>query len=139
PEGRHADTRPARAGRDADGALTALYGEHYAALVRLAWLLVGDAAAAQEVVQDSFVSLHVSRRRLRDRDRALCYLCRSVLSRSRSASRRAMASGRQAPRPATDGPASPRRAPDAAGPPPLIAALRGLTARQREAVVMRYY
>jgi RNA polymerase sigma factor (sigma-70 family) len=139
PGGKHDNVPPGQADGDADGALAALYGEHYCALVRLASLLVGDAATAEKVVQDSFVCLRASRRRLRDREGALSYLCQSVLSRSRAAARRRMASERKAPRPAADGPAPQRRPPAAAGLPAVIPALRGLPARQREAVVMRYY
>jgi Sigma-70 region 2 len=57
--------------RDADRALTAMYGDHYRCLVRLAVLLVQDVTTAEDVVQDSFVALHTASRRLRDGDRAL--------------------------------------------------------------------
>ena len=50
---------------DADRAVTALYGEHYRSLVRLAALLVRDIATAEEVVQDSFIAMHASWRRIR--------------------------------------------------------------------------
>ena len=124
--GKHVNVCGRRSGRDADGAVAARYGEHYAALVRLASLLVDDAVTAEEIVQDSFVALHASRRMRRDGDGALFCLRRSVLHRSRSPARR-----RSAAEPNTDGQVS--------GGPAVISALRGLPARQREAVVMRYY
>ena len=61
-----------------------MYRAHYAALVRLAAVLVGDLATAEDVVQDSFIAMHRTWRRLRDTDRALPYLRRSVINRSRS-------------------------------------------------------
>ncbi len=117
-------TPAAAADWDADRALTELYGLYYPALVRLASLLVHDAATAEEVVQDSFVALQASRRRLRDRDGALSYLRHSVVNRCRLALRHR---------------ALPVRA--AAGPEPsaVVSALRAMPARRREALVMRYY
>ena len=43
-------------------------------LVRLALLLVGDRASAEDVVQDSFIAIHRAWRRLRDPGKALPYL-----------------------------------------------------------------
>jgi DNA-directed RNA polymerase specialized sigma24 family protein len=78
--------RSAAAGEsDADRAVTAIYGTHYRDLVRLAVLLVGDLRAAEEIVQDSFASMHHAWRRLRHQDAALSFLHRSVVARSRSA------------------------------------------------------
>ena len=107
------------AGQDADSALTALYTEHYQPLVRLAALLVGDVAAAQDAVQDAFVAVHGSWRRLRDSDRALAYLRRCVVNRSRSVVR--------------------HQGPAALEPSAEIATLTALPPRQREALVLRYY
>jgi DNA-directed RNA polymerase specialized sigma24 family protein len=70
--------------RDADEALVALYTAHYRSLVRLAALLLHDTAAAEDVVQDAFVAMHSSWRRLRDTDKALAYLRQAVVNRSRS-------------------------------------------------------
>src|SRR5262245_66031123 len=44
----------------ADDAVTALYLAHYRGLVRLAALLLDDAGAAEEVVQDAYVRMHGS-------------------------------------------------------------------------------
>lgn len=51
---------------DADEAVTALYVAHYRGLVRLAALLLDDVGAAEEVVQDAYVRMHGSWRRIRD-------------------------------------------------------------------------
>ena len=139
PQGKHASIPGLRADRRADRIVAALYGQHYAALVRLASLLAGDAVAGEEIVQDSFVALYVSRRRLGDGDWALSYLRQSVLHRSRSAARGHTAAEPRAPGRGTEGPAGPRRRTAAPGRPAVISALRALPARQREAVVMRYY
>jgi RNA polymerase sigma factor (sigma-70 family) len=104
--------------------------------VRLASLLVGDTGTAEEIVQDSFVALYASRRRLQDGDWALCYLRQSVLHGSRSAGLRRIAAE---PKPPAQEPAGPRPPSAAPGGPAVISALRALPARQREAVVMRYY
>jgi len=139
PHGKHVSIPELRGDRDADRAVAALYGQHYAGLVRLASLLVGDARTAEEIVQDSFVALHASWQRPRDRDWALSYLRQSVLHRSRSAGRRRTAAEPRAPGLATEGSAGPRRPSAAPGGSAVISALRALPAAQREAVVMRYY
>ena len=139
PRGKHASIPGPRADRGADRTVAALYGQQYAALVRLASLLVGDAVTGEEIVQDSFVALYVSRRRLGDGDWALSYLRQSVLHRSRSASRDRTPAEPRAPGRGTEGRAGPCRRPAAPGGSAVISALRALPARQREAVVMRYY
>jgi len=65
-----------------------MFGEHYRCLVRMAALLVGEAAAAEAVVQDCFVAMHGAWRRLKDSDTALSYLRQRLVNRSRSALRR---------------------------------------------------
>jgi RNA polymerase sigma factor (sigma-70 family) len=138
PRGRHVSIPGLRADRDADRTVAALYGQHYAALVRLASLLIGDPVTGEEIVQDSFVALYASRPRLRDGDGALSYLRQSVLHRSRSAGRRGAAAEPKASGPEAEGPAG-LRPPVAPGRPVVISALLALPARQREAVVMRHY
>jgi hypothetical protein len=91
------DIRAINAERDADSAVTALYAMHYRSLAVLAAMLVGDVSTAEEVVQDSFVALHASWRRLADDDRALSYLRRSVVNRCRSVPRRRMAADKAGP------------------------------------------
>jgi RNA polymerase sigma-70 factor (sigma-E family) len=124
---------------DADRALTAIYGDHYRCLVGLALLLVQDLTTAEDVVQDSFVAMHTAWSRQRDSGEALAYLRRSVVNRSRSAPRhRAVIEPDACPPGAAVCGAEPGALPspeDAT----VVGALRSLPARQREALVLRYY
>jgi len=111
-----------------------LYRAHYLSLARIAVLLVSDPAAAEDIVQAAFVSLHRAWRYLGDEERALAYLRRAVVRATRS---RDAASA--------DWPGRLRGAPPASWPGDsiprtlLVAALQALPARQREALVLRYY
>jgi len=136
----------ARAGLDsvpvdveADRAVTALYAEHYRTLVGLAAFLVRDNAVAEEVVQDSFVAMHSGWRRLRDSDKALSYLRRSVVNRSRSVLRHRMVVDRNAPQPPPDMPSAEQGAITEMERTAVVDALRTLPLRQREALVLRFY
>jgi RNA polymerase sigma-70 factor (sigma-E family) len=124
---------------DADRAVTLLYSEHYRALVRLAAFLVRDTAVAEEVVQDSFVAMHGAWRRLRDTDMALAYLRQSVVNRSRSVLRHRTVVNRNTLEPPPDMPSAEHGAILRLERSSVVAALRELTARQREALVLRYY
>jgi RNA polymerase sigma-70 factor (sigma-E family) len=124
---------------DADSAVTQLYGTHYRALVRLATLLVRDVATAEEVVQDSFIAMHASWRRLRDTDKALSYLRQSVVNKSRSVLRHRVVMDRNAPKPAPDVPSAEQGAITLLERSSVVKALRKLPVRQREALVLRYY
>jgi RNA polymerase sigma-70 factor (sigma-E family) len=124
---------------DADRAVTALYTTHYRSLVRLAALLVRDIATAEEVVQDSFVAMHGGWRRLRDSEKALSYLRQSVVNRSRSVLRHRVVVDRNAPKPPPDMPSAEHGAIALLERSAVVAALRTLPPRQREALVLRYY
>ncbi len=128
-----------QAERDADRAVTALYAGHYRALVRLSALLVGDVATAEEVVQESFIAMHDGWRRLRDAEKALCYLRQSVLNRSRSVLRHRAVVDRHMPEPPPDMPSAEQGAIARLERSAVVTALRALPARQREALVLRYY
>ena len=132
-------TAAAGADRDAALALAALYSRHYRPLVRLAALLVRDIATAEEIVQDSFVAVHGAWPRIRDYDKALAYLRQCVVNRSRSVLRHRVVVDRNAPKPAPDLPAAEQGSLSQLERSAVIAALRALPARQREALVLRYY
>jgi RNA polymerase sigma-70 factor (sigma-E family) len=124
---------------DATQAVTAIYTTHYRSLVRLAVLLVRDVATAEEVVQDSFIAMHGAWRRMRDSDKALSYLRQSVVNRSRSVLRHRVVVDRNAPKPAPDMPSAEQGALSLLERSAVIAALRTLPPRQREALVLKYY
>ena len=124
---------------EADRSVTALYAEHYRTLVGLAAFLVRDTSTAEEVVQDSFVAMHRGWRRLRDRDKALAYLRRSVVNRSRSVLRHRMVVDKNAPQPPPDMPSAEQGAIVQMERSAVVDALRTLPLRQREALVLRFY
>jgi RNA polymerase sigma-70 factor (sigma-E family) len=124
---------------DAGRALAELYAVHYRALVRLAALLVRDMATAEEVVQDSFVAMHANWRRLRDSGKASSYLRRCVVNRSRSVLRHQMVAERHMLQPPPEMPSAEQGAMTLLERSAVVAALHGLPARQREALVLRYY
>ena len=124
---------------DADHMVTTLYTEQYRSLVRLALLLVHDVQTAEEVVQDAFVAMHTGYRRLRDTEKALAYLRQAVVNKSRSVLRHRTVIDRNAPKPAPDEPSAEHGAMALLERTAVVAALRALPERQREAIVLRYY
>jgi RNA polymerase sigma factor (sigma-70 family) len=118
--------------------VTELFTEHHLGLVRLALLMVGDLATAEDVVQDAFEQLHRRWRGLRQQSSALDYARSAVLNGCRSVLRRRLVARRYEGR--------------IAGPPPygadaaigleqrseLIGAFRSLPRRQREVLALRY-
>jgi RNA polymerase sigma-70 factor (sigma-E family) len=124
---------------DASRALAELYAAHYQALVRLAALLVRDTATAEEVVQDSFVAMHANWRRLRDSGKASAYLRRCVVNQSRSVLRHRAVTERNMLQPPPEMPSAEQGAMALLERSAVVAALHGLPARQREALVLRYY
>ena len=133
------DVRPAASAWDADRLVTEIYHGEYKSLVRLAVLLVHDVATAEEVVQDAFEAMHTAWRRLREKEKALSYLRQAVVNRSRSVLRHRTVVDRNAPKPAPDEPSAEHGALALIERSAVIAALRMLPDRQREAVVLRYY
>jgi len=133
--------------QDADEALVALYTSHYRSLVRMAALLLHDTPAAEDVVQDAFVAMHASWRRLRDPDKALAYLRQAVVNRARSRLRHLKVVERKTPPPIAESarvtgayvPSAEHGALNALERQHVLAALRGLPHRQREVLVLRYY
>jgi RNA polymerase sigma-70 factor (sigma-E family) len=126
---------------DADEAVTQLYAAHYRSLVRLAALLLHDSAVAEEVVQDAFVNMHGSWRRIRDTDKALAYLRQSVVNGARSTLRRRAVAAKHSYREAPPGTAASAEHSALATEEraAMMTALRALPHRQRETLVLRYY
>ncbi len=124
---------------NADRAVTELYSEHYRALVRLAAMLVRDTQTAEEVVQDAFVAMHDGWQRLRDNEKALAYLRQAVVNRSRSVLRHRTVIDKNMQKAPPDMPSAEHGALVLLERHAVVAALRDLPPRQREAIVLRYY
>lgn len=125
-------------GADPEAAVTALYRAHALGLVRLAYLMLGDRAGAEDVVQEAFGGLYRRWDQLADKGRALQYVRSSVLNGCRSALRRPRHVGVEgAPQPAAASAevaaltSEERRE--------VMRALRRLPDRQREVLVLRFY
>ena len=129
-----------RTRRDADP-LALLHREHYASLVRLASLVLGDVGLSEQVVQDAFVKLHLRWGGLRQLDRAPAYLRSCVLNGARSQLRHHKVRDRHdARRTVAPTAGSPEASVVAAGEHDrVVAALRCLPERQREALALRYF
>ena len=123
----------------AELAVVELYSLHYKPLVRLAAMLVRDTPTAEEVVQEAFISMHDGWGRLKDTDKALAYLRQAVVNRARSVLRHRQVVEKNAPKPAPDMPSAEHGAMVLFERSDVVAALRALPERQREAIMLRYY
>ena len=126
---------------DARQQVTALFEAHALGLVRLAKVMLGDQSIAEDVVQDAFVGMYRKWASLKDRDKALGYLRISVLNGCRTAHRSRTRRDRALLlAPGADGIVSAEEsALIGEANREVLAALRALPARQREAVVLRHY
>ena len=121
----------------AAAAVAALYQEHALGLTRLAHIMLGDAAGAQDVVQEAFWGLYQHWDRLTDKQKAQSYLRSSVLNGCRSVFRRqARPDLRTAQHPVASAESAVLAAEERRQ---LMTALRDLPDRQREALVLRFY
>jgi RNA polymerase sigma-70 factor (sigma-E family) len=119
--------------------VTALYQAHALGLVRLAVLMVGDQPTAEDVVQEAFLGLYRRWPALKDPERALAYARSSVLNGCRMALRARFRRDKIALAAPDDIESAEATALLGEASREVIAALRRLPARQREAVVLRYY
>lgn len=126
--------------REQAGPVADLFRLHRPELLRLAVLLLGDRALAEDVVQDAFVALHRRWPALADPAAAAGYLRVSVVNGARSAHRhravvrRHLRVGEPEALPAADATvllAEEHRM--------VLAAVRRLPRRQREVLVLRYW
>jgi RNA polymerase sigma-70 factor (sigma-E family) len=129
----------ARTEWSAELAVIQLYSMHYSSLVRLAAMLVRDTQTAEEVVQDAFIAVHDGWDRLRDAEKALAYMRQAVVNRSRSVLRHRLVVEKNQQKPPPDMPSAEHGALALLERSAVVAALRDLPERQREAIVLRYY
>jgi RNA polymerase sigma-70 factor (sigma-E family) len=124
-------------GAAAEGQVTALYRAHATGLVRLAMLMLGDQPSAEDVVQEAFLGLYRRWRTLRDPERAVAYARSSVLNGCRDVLRKR---SRRIPAELLEPDAESAEARVLLGEEhrEVLAALRQLPGRQREAVVLRH-
>jgi RNA polymerase sigma-70 factor (sigma-E family) len=123
-------------------AVTSLYAAHAVGLIRLGVVMLGDRALAEEVVQDAFCGLYQNWDRLADPGKALSYARSAVLNRCRSAlRRRARWQGRLVAGPQSWETAESAESSVLASEEhrTVLTALLKLPARQREALVLRFY
>ena len=118
------------------GRLEVLYARHAPDAARLAYLLTGDRALAEDIVQDAFVRMFGRFRDLRNPDAFGAYLRKTVVNLTRSYFRRRGVEhtflereGRQPPAP-TEQPEPHHE---------MWMALKRVTPRQRLAIVLRFY
>ena len=122
---------------EAEGQGTALCQAHATGLVRLAMLMLDDQSSAEDVVQHAFLGLYRRRGTLNNPDRAVAYARSSVLNGCRDALR---GRARKIPAALLEPNAESAEARVLLGEEhrKVLAALRRLPSRQREAVVLRY-
>lgn len=131
--------RRADAGRDER--VAELFDAHYRPLCRLAYVIIGDAALAEEIVMEALVKTFTGFGRIRDLERADAYLRRAVVNMCRSKMRRKAIEMRVN---ATVHHRDERRAPDWDPERHEISrivweSVRKLPERQRACVVLFYY
>jgi RNA polymerase sigma-70 factor (sigma-E family) len=122
----------------AEAGVGALYRAQAVGLIRLAYLMLGDRAAAEDVVQDAFCGLYRNWGRLADPGGALPYVRSSVLNGCRSVLRRRALGLRvtmyQPPAGSAEAAVLGREERQE-----VLRAVRRLPHRQREALVLRFY
>jgi RNA polymerase sigma-70 factor (sigma-E family) len=129
---------------EADALVTALYQAHALGLTRLAYLMLGERQAAEDVVQEAFAGLYRRWDKLSDPAKALPYVRASVLNACRSQLRRhgrapaltAEAGLADASLPVVSAESSVLSAEQSRS---VLRALRQLPPRQREVLVLRFY
>jgi RNA polymerase sigma-70 factor (sigma-E family) len=118
-------------------AVTALYQAHALGLTRLAVVMLGDRPAAEDVVQEAFCGLYRRWHKLSDTEKALSYVRSSVINGCRSSlRRRRLPAGLRWEPPGESAESAVLVSEEHRQ---VLAAMRRLPGRQREALVLRFY
>jgi RNA polymerase sigma-70 factor (sigma-E family) len=136
---KYMDTETAASAMGAETQVGALYRAQAVGLIRLAYLMLGDRAAAEDVVQDAFCGLYRHWDRLADPSGALPYVRSSVLNGCRTVLRRRARGQRvtlayEPPSGSAEAAVLSREERQE-----VMRAVRRLPDRQREALVLRFY
>ena len=120
--------------------MSAVVDEQWTSMTRLALLLLGSRAAAEDAVQDACEATWRVRPAVADRDHLVAYLRRAVVNRCHSAGRRAGTAARHLAALRTDDhPGADVPVLAAETDRILLAALARLATLQREVLVLRYW
>lgn len=124
-----------------DEAVAELFDRHYASMCRLAYVILGDAARAEEIVMEALLKTFTGWGRLRDVERADAYLRRAVVNLCRTRIRRKAVEARvNAAIHHRDERKAPNWDPERHETSRIVwQAVTGLPERQRAAVVLRYF
>lgn len=115
------------------------YHDHHRDLLRFASLVAPEDCAAEDLVQDAFVRLYRSWAKVEDHGRLGGYLRVTVLNLARGRGRRLGVARRHRGEPQPDVASAEHHAIDRLGNASLVTALRGISRRQRECLVLRYF
>jgi RNA polymerase sigma-70 factor (sigma-E family) len=127
---------------EAARAVTALYDEHAVTMIRIALIMLGDRAAAEDVVQEAFFGLYRRWSKLSDPAKALTYVRSAVLNGCRDTLKRQIRRDRRdrfAAQSLQDVRSAEASALIGEDRRRILAAVRRLPSRQREALVCRFY
>ena len=130
----------AEVGRDEE--VASLFRRHYAPMCRLAYVILGDAGAAEEVVMEALVKTFSGWMRIKDLDKSEAYLKKAVVNGCRSKIRRKTVESRAAEVLRSHAQRSSSLPSDAdlrETRREVLQAIRTLPERQRAAVVLFYY
>ena len=137
-----ADPQPPGCDADATQSVTALYDAHAVPMIRIALVMLGDRAAAEDVVQDAFFALYRRWSKLTDPVNAVAYVRSAVFNGCRDTLRRQARRDRRDHATAwswQDAGSAEAVALIGEDRRRILAAVRRLPDRQREALVCRYY
>jgi RNA polymerase sigma-70 factor (sigma-E family) len=133
-----ADCGPPPSAGQPDAAVSALYHQHALSMIRLAHIILGNRAAAEDVVQDAFCGLYRRWAHISDKGKAVSYVRSSVLNGCRSVMRQNR-TGELTDQYLPVTVSAEAAVLSAEERLELVRAMRRLPDRQRDVLVLRYY